>query len=233
MPIRASWLPGHRAKGEQDGNVELIRGERSAGLLTGQARAGAGAFLSVARQSLAGLGGTPANVKIGHACDRVVGPGSRWPQNFIRLRGVPVTKGGLCAHPWFASASRLGQNAFVGTDAERFNQLVADALDQIPESLGHVMENVGVYVEDWPTAQQMAGKKGVLLGLYQGVDLTRRSAVTYGATMPDRITIFRGPISRLAKDEADLVRIVTTTVVHEVAHHFGISDRRLEELGWA
>jgi len=125
------------------------------------------------------------------------------------------------------------QTAGVDTNPEEFNRLVADALDKIPESLGKVMENVGVFVEDWPSAQQLAGKKGMLLGLYQGVDLTRRSALTYAAAMPDRITIFRGPINRLARDEADLVQIVTRTVIHEVAHHFGISDRRLEELGWA
>ena len=95
------------------------------------------------------------------------------------------------------------------------------------------MDNVAVFVEDWPNAEQLAGKSGTLLGLYQGVDLTRRSALSYGAAMPDRITIFRGPITRLAQNETELARLVTRTVVHEVAHHFGISDRRLHELGWA
>lgn len=114
-----------------------------------------------------------------------------------------------------------------------FEQLVADALDSIPETLGRQMQNVAVTVADWPTAEQLGGRAGTLLGLYQGVDLTRRSPLSYGAAMPDRITIFRGPITRLANDEADLVRIVTTTVIHEVAHHFGISDARLDELGWA
>lgn len=114
-----------------------------------------------------------------------------------------------------------------------FEQLVADALDAIPEVLGRQMENVAVTVEDWPTPAQLGGRGGTLLGLYQGVALTRRSPLSYGGTMPDRIIIFKGPISRLARDEADLIRIVTTTVVHEVAHHFGISDARLTELGWA
>jgi predicted Zn-dependent protease with MMP-like domain len=119
------------------------------------------------------------------------------------------------------------------TDQRHFEQLVADALDRIPEALGRLMENVVVLVEDWPTREQLAGRRGTLLGLYQGIDLTRRSPLSYAAVMPDRITIFRGPISRLAHDEEDLTRIVTTTVIHEVAHHFGISDERLEELGWA
>jgi predicted Zn-dependent protease with MMP-like domain len=121
----------------------------------------------------------------------------------------------------------------VETELEHFRHLVADALDEIPEELGSLMENVAVFVEDWPTSEQLAGRRGTLLGLYQGVDLTRRSPLSYGAVMPDRITIFRGPISRLAVSEDELVHLVTTTVIHEVAHHFGISDERLGELGWA
>ena len=118
------------------------------------------------------------------------------------------------------------------TTREEFEHLVADALDQIPEELGKFMDNVAVFVEDWPTPEQLAGMHGMLLGLYQGVDLTRRSPLSYAGAMPDRITIFMGPISALARDERELIRIVTRTVVHEVAHHFGISDRRLHELGW-
>jgi len=118
-------------------------------------------------------------------------------------------------------------------DPDGFEQLVADALDQIPESLGRLMENVVVMVEDWPSPEQLAGRRGTLLGLYQGIDLTRRSPLSYAGVMPDRITIFQGPISRLARTEEELVALVTTTVIHEVAHHFGISDERLTELGWA
>ena len=117
-------------------------------------------------------------------------------------------------------------------DRERFEELVADALDGIPENLGKLMENVAVFVEDWPTAEQLGGRQGTLLGLYEGVDLTRRSPLSYGAVMPDRITIFRGPISSVARSDEQLVQLVTETVIHEVAHHFGISDARLEELGW-
>jgi predicted Zn-dependent protease with MMP-like domain len=116
---------------------------------------------------------------------------------------------------------------------QEFEQLVAAALDSIPEALGQQMQNVAVTVADWPTAEQLGGRRGTLLGLYQGVSLTSRSPLSYGGAMPDRITIFKGPITRLAEDHDDLVSIVTTTVIHEVAHHFGISDARLEELGWA
>ena len=117
-------------------------------------------------------------------------------------------------------------------DPDAFEELVADALDQIPESLGRLMENVVVMVEDWPTPAQLDGRRGTLLGLYQGIDLTRRSPLSYAGVMPDRITIFRGPISRLARNNSELIDLVTTTVIHEVAHHFGISDARLSELGW-
>ena len=118
-------------------------------------------------------------------------------------------------------------------EPSRFRELVADALDSIPEALGRMMDNVAVFVEQWPTPDQLAGQRGMLLGLYEGVDLTRRSPLSYGAVMPDRITVFQGPISALAGSEEELTGLVTTTIVHEVAHHFGISDARLEELGWA
>jgi predicted Zn-dependent protease with MMP-like domain len=113
-----------------------------------------------------------------------------------------------------------------------FEDLVADALDGLPPSLGELMENVAVIVEDWPTAEQVAGRSGILLGLYQGIALTRRSPLSYSGVMPDRITIFRQNIAHLAHSEEELVEIVTRTVIHEVAHHFGISDARLHELGW-
>lgn len=118
-------------------------------------------------------------------------------------------------------------------EEDAFEALVADALDLIPEALGRYMENVAVFVEEWPTPEQLGGRRGTLLGLYEGIDLTRRSPLSYGGVMPDRITIFRGPISRIANSPEQLVDMVRTTVIHEVAHHFGISDARLDELGWA
>ena len=126
-----------------------------------------------------------------------------------------------------------GQNGAVDIGESHFEDLVADALDSLPPSLGELMDNVAVVVEDWPTAEQLGGRAGTLLGLYEGIALTHRSPMSYSAVLPDRITIFRKPISRLARSEEELVRIVTKTVIHEVAHHFGISDARLEELGWA
>ncbi len=109
---------------------------------------------------------------------------------------------------------------------ERFEELVADALDEIPEELGRLMDNVWVTVEDVP---EVAG----LLGLYDGVPLTERDGGYAGMVMPDRITIFRRTICAVASSEEEVVDQVRTTVVHEVAHHFGIDDDRLRELGWA
>jgi predicted Zn-dependent protease with MMP-like domain len=115
----------------------------------------------------------------------------------------------------------------------RFEDLVADALDELPEELAVEMENVAVIVEDWPTAAQDAGRHGTLLGLYEGVPLTSRDPMTYAGVMPDRITIFRGPLCERARDERELAAQVRVTVLHEIGHYFGIDDDRLRELGWA
>ena len=114
----------------------------------------------------------------------------------------------------------------------QFEQLVADAIDSIPDDLASQMENVAVLVEDWPTDAQLAGRDGTLLGLYEGVMLTDRSPVGYAGVLPDRITLFRGPLCEISRDDADLAEHVRVTVVHEIAHHFGIDDARLHELGW-
>ena len=112
----------------------------------------------------------------------------------------------------------------VDVPRERFEELVADALDGIPEELGDYMDNVAVFVEDVPPQPN-------LLGLYQGVPLTARG-ISYSGTMPDRISIYRKPICGMCTTEDEVVTEVRRVVIHEVAHHFGISDPRLRELGW-
>ena len=108
---------------------------------------------------------------------------------------------------------------------ERFAELVGDALDSLPPDLGRLMENVAVVVDD-------PSPPGGLYGLYEGIPLTERA--NYGGlAMPDRITVFRRTICARCRDEAEVVDRVRVTVVHEVAHHFGIDDARLDELGWA
>jgi predicted Zn-dependent protease with MMP-like domain len=115
----------------------------------------------------------------------------------------------------------------------RFEELVADALDSIPPDLAVHMDNVVVLVEDWPTREQLGGRPGTLLGLYEGVQLTNRSPLNYAGVMPDRVTIFRGPLCERSQDEAHLAHQIRVTVVHEIGHHFGIDDARLRELGWS
>ena len=107
----------------------------------------------------------------------------------------------------------------------RFEELVAEALDGLPAELGRAMDNVSVFVEE-------RSRRGNLLGLYEGIPLTQRSSGYSGMVMPDRITIFRQPICAACATEDEVVRQVRRTVVHEVAHHFGIDDGRLTQLGW-
>ncbi len=111
-------------------------------------------------------------------------------------------------------------------DRERFSELVSDALDSVPAELLDLLDNVVILVEDDSPAD---GPR--LLGVYEGHALTDRGW-NYAAVLPDRITIFRNPILSVCHSEADVVREVTVTVVHEIAHHFGIGDARLHELGW-
>jgi predicted Zn-dependent protease with MMP-like domain len=107
---------------------------------------------------------------------------------------------------------------------DRFEEMVVTALDGLPDDLGKLMRNVAVTVEHGP------GPRG-LLGLYQGVPLTSRGT-HYAGVLPDRITIYHRAICMICSSEAEVVEQVRRTVVHEVAHHFGIGDERLRELGW-
>ncbi|HET6876256.1 MAG TPA: metallopeptidase family protein [Jatrophihabitans sp.] len=112
----------------------------------------------------------------------------------------------------------------VTVDPDRFETMVAEALDGLPPALGRLMRNVAVTVEHLP------GPAG-LLGLYQGVPLTARTS-TYSAVLPDQITIYRLAICAMCATEDEVIEQVRRTVIHEVGHHFGIDDDRLHELGW-
>ena len=106
-----------------------------------------------------------------------------------------------------------------------FEQLVSDALDQVPPELLALMDNVVVLVED------RNPEEPDLLGLYDGFALSERGW-EYGGALPDRIMIYREAICDICEDEDQVAEEVTITVVHEIAHHFGIDDERLHELGW-
>ena len=107
---------------------------------------------------------------------------------------------------------------------DRFTALVEQALDELPDALWDRLDNVAVLVEDTNADEPD------LLGLYEGVPQTERW--DYGGVLPDKISVYRLPLCEMAVDEADLVEEVKITVVHEIAHHLGISDDSLHELGW-
>jgi predicted Zn-dependent protease with MMP-like domain len=111
-------------------------------------------------------------------------------------------------------------------DPAEFDAMVDRALDGLPDDLAALVENVVVLVE--PEAPP---EDPDLLGLYDGLALTERQA-NHAGMLPDRILLFRGPLLDMADTEEDLEEEVRITVVHEVAHHFGLDDRRLHELGW-
>ena len=109
--------------------------------------------------------------------------------------------------------------------SERFEELVHDALQDLPAELASAMENVAVIVEGHADGRS-------LFGLYEGIPLTRRGPISYGGVLPDRITIYQDTICEHCSDEVQLIGQIRKTVVHEVAHHFGISDAKLKQLGW-
>jgi predicted Zn-dependent protease with MMP-like domain len=126
--------------------------------------------------------------------------------------------------PTRANSTGTTVERVVEIEPGRFEEMVADALDGLPESLGRLMSNVAVTVEHVP------GPPG-LLGLYVGIPLTDRTT-SYAGVLPDRITIYSQAICAISRSEQEVADQVRRTVVHEVAHHFGIDDERLRELGW-
>ena len=119
-------------------------------------------------------------------------------------------------------------------DRERFEHLVARAVKSLPEEFVTRLENIDVVVEDWPTLGQLARvrlRRGqTLLGLYEGVPLTKRGE-HYGLVPPDKITIFQKPIEAKGRHDAEITAEIQRVVQHEIAHHFGIGDARLKQIG--
>jgi len=118
-------------------------------------------------------------------------------------------------------------------DRERFKWLVARVVDSLPEEFGTKLENIDVVVEDWPTQGQLAEaglRRGqTLLGLYEGVPLTKRGR-HYGLVPPDKITIFQKPIEAKCSRGVEITAEIQRVVRHEIAHHFGIGDARLRQI---
>lgn len=110
---------------------------------------------------------------------------------------------------------------------EDFEKLLGEALDSLPEEFAEKLENVGVTFENWPSPRQMAklglGRGSLLFGLYEGIPLTKRA--NYTGVLPDKITIFKYPILMVSRNEEDVRRRVRRTIMHEIGHHFGLSDQ--------
>lgn len=126
-----------------------------------------------------------------------------------------------------AEPLRACQTRDVHVSDEQFDDAVSEALDQIPPELAEMMDNVVVLVEPEPPADDPQ-----LLGVYHGTPLTERDSWWAAGALPDRVTIFRGPLERMCDSTEELREEIAVTVIHEVAHHFGIDDERLHELGW-
>lgn len=122
-------------------------------------------------------------------------------------------------------------------ELDTFAALVSEALELLPSEFLDKLENVQIDIQDWPTREDLqaaglpSGQKYALLGLYHGVPLTDRGA--FYMAFPDRIVIYQKPIEAMAgPDEEEIKRQVQQTVIHEIAHYYGINDERLDELGW-
>ncbi len=146
-------------------------------------------------------------------------------------RAAYAGRGGTATGEAVRGGERVADNGRVlEMTREDFEELVAEALDRIPPELTRLMDNVAVFVEDEPPPEDPE-----LLGLYEGTPLTERGE-WYAGVLPDRITVYRGPTLRMVEAEDGgrdgVVTEVEVTVVHEIAHHFGIDDDRLHELGY-
>lgn len=113
---------------------------------------------------------------------------------------------------------------------DEFVELAESSLAELPDGLAELLDNVTIVVDDWPEKASAYGSE-TLYGLYEGVPLTQRDS-GYNAVLPDRITIFRGPLQRDFVTRADLEEQIKVTIIHEIAHHFGFGEERLRELGW-
>lgn len=113
-------------------------------------------------------------------------------------------------------------------DAE-FEKLIGEALDSLPPEFAKKLENVGVTFENWPSPMQAAklrlNRRSLLFGLYEGIPLTQRR--NYTGVLPDKITIFKYPILMVSRTPEDVRNRVRRVVIHEIGHHFGLSDKEL------
>jgi predicted Zn-dependent protease with MMP-like domain len=113
----------------------------------------------------------------------------------------------------------------------QFERLVERVVAMLPPGIMPLVNNVEIVIEDEPARDQLSDESEELFGLYQGTPQTERG-VSYGMTLPDKITIFRGPIERVSDSRAELAHQIRVTIIHEIAHHFGIDEQRIADLGY-
>jgi len=114
----------------------------------------------------------------------------------------------------------------------KFEEYVVQAIDELPDFFHKKLNNVDIVVEQWPSKELMRsmgmGKNSILLGLYQGIPMTRRSS-HYGLVLPDKITLFQGSIEKIARTEQAIVKQIRATLIHEIAHHFGMDEQQIRD----
>ena len=119
------------------------------------------------------------------------------------------------------------------TSYEEFEQIVADVIESLPEAFREKLDNVEVVVEDYPPREilRRLPRGRLLLGLYQGVPHKRRTT-RYGLVLPDKITLFKKNIESISYSSADIFKNIRRTLLHEIGHHFSLSDKDLRDIGW-
>jgi predicted Zn-dependent protease with MMP-like domain len=119
-------------------------------------------------------------------------------------------------------------------DDDEFKKIIGKAIDGLPQEFKDKIENVAIVVADWPSPEQLRlvakeGRGGLLLGLYQGIPKTKRGNYGIGPTLPDKITIFKIPLLAISKSYDEAVNNIKETVIHEIAHHFGMTDEDIKK----
>jgi predicted Zn-dependent protease with MMP-like domain len=117
---------------------------------------------------------------------------------------------------------------------DAFENIIDKSLNDLPEEFKKKLDNVNITFSDWPTTEQLKKShatrgRSLLLGLYEGVPQTKRRGYGIGGQLPDKITIFKHPILAISSDNSQLIENIKDTVIHEIAHHFGLSDKQIYE----
>jgi len=119
-------------------------------------------------------------------------------------------------------------------DDSQFESAIVQAVKGLPQEFKDKLDNVAIVAADWPTRTQLEvltkrGERGLLLGLYQGIPQTKRRNYGVGPTLPDKITIFKYPLLRISQSYEDAITNIKKTVIHEIAHHFGMSEEDIHK----